>query len=186
MLFPTQQICQPTTRWPTAHSILLLEDFTLADRPSNFNAGRKPLESVGSTSCSGRTLNNKKASMGLATSVYDKLAMLLKHQQWINKHLSSVNEKRRRTMFFPRKKKKRFIQSVAQSLLPTKVAGGTLRDDTKNGCVADKREWKLFSLGSRLLLRRGVCKTRKAPGISSGHPSSPRNGSPRNTFNYKN
>ena len=106
MLFPTQQICQPTTRWPTTHSILPLEDFTLADRPSNFNAGRKPLESVGSTSCSGRTLNNKKASMGLATSVYDKLAMLLKHQQWINKHLSSVNEKRRRTMFFPREKKR--------------------------------------------------------------------------------
>ena len=68
-------------------------------------------------------------------------------------------------------KKKRYIQSVAQSLLPTKVAGGTLRADTKNGCVADKREWKLFSLGSRLLLRRGVCKTRKAPGTSSGHPS---------------
>ena len=42
-------------------------------------------------------------------------------------------------MFFPREKK-RYIQSVAQSLLPTKVAGGTLRDDTKNGCVADKRK----------------------------------------------
>ena len=42
-------------------------------------------------------------------------------------------------MFFPREKK-RYIQSVAQSLLPTKVAGGTLRDDTKNGCVAEKRE----------------------------------------------
>ena len=74
---------------------------------------------------------------------------------------------------FSHVKKERYIQSVAQSLLRTKVAGGTLRDDSKNGCVADKREWKSLSLGSRLLLRSGVCKTRNAPGISLGHPSPP-------------
>ena len=35
-----------------------------------------------------------------------------------------------RELCFSHVKKERYIQSVAQSLLPTKVTGGTLRDDS--------------------------------------------------------
>ena len=68
-------------------------------------------------------------------------------------------------MFFPHGKK-RYIQSVAQSLLPTKVAGGTLRDDNKNGCVADY----CFA---------GVSLKPETP------PEYPQD-TPPSTFNYKN